>query len=204
MALSGGPHRREGGRTPDRGDAVNRAAARRARGHRWQATQVRAEILEAKTSNLALALDAIKAREDKERLGLEAQAYANDILPKARGSAARQLEESRAYKARIVADAEGEAERFSKLLAAYERAPVVTRQRLYYETIEDVFARTNKVLVDTKGTGNMVYLPLDKLTERRVPPLTLDEQRQSSGTASAETPGTPDVSIEARRERGSR
>ena len=100
--------------------------------------------------------------------------------------------------------AEGEAERFSKLLAAYERAPVVTRQRLYYETIEDVFARTNKVLVDTKGTGNMVYLPLDKLTERRVPPLTLDEQRQSSGTAAAEAPGTPDVSIEARRERGSR
>ena len=148
--------------------------------------------------------DAIKAREDKERLGLEAQAYANDILPKARGSAARQLEESRAYKARIVADADGEAERFSKLLAAYERAPVVTRQRLYYETIEDVFARTNKVLVDTKGTGNMVYLPLDKLTERRVPPLTLDEQRQSSGTAAAEAPGTPDVSIEARRERGSR
>ena len=76
--------------------------------------------------------DAIKAREDKERLGLEAQAYANDILPKARGSAARQLEESLAYKARIVADAQGEAERFSKLLAAYERAPGVTRQRLYY------------------------------------------------------------------------
>ena len=149
--------------------------------------------------------DAIKAREDKERLALEAQAYANDILPKARGSAARQLEESLAYKARIVADAQGEAERFSKLLAAYERAPGVTRQRLYYETIEDVFSKTNKVLVDTHGAGNMLYLPLDKLTERRVPSLTLDEQRQTSGgAATGETQGTQDVSIEARRERGSR
>jgi modulator of FtsH protease HflK len=150
--------------------------------------------------------DAIKAREDKERLALEAQAYSNDILPKARGSAARQLEESLAYKARIVADAQGEAERFSKLLAAYERAPAITRQRLYYETIEDVLSKTNKVLVDTKGTGNMLYLPLDKLTERRVPSLTLDEQRQTSGGAAAtgETQGTQDVSIEARRERGSR
>jgi membrane protease subunit HflK len=148
--------------------------------------------------------DAIKAREDKERLALEAQAYANDILPKARGSAARQLEESLAYKARIVADAQGEAERFSKLLAAYERAPGVTRQRLYYEAIEDVLGRTNKVLVDTEGTGNMLYLPLDKLTERRAPTLTLDEQRQSSGTPTTEPQGTPDVSIEARRERGSR
>jgi len=148
--------------------------------------------------------DAIKAREDKERLALEAQAYSNDILPKARGSAARQLEESLAYKARIVADAQGEAERFSKLLTAYERAPGVTRQRLYYETIEDVFGRTNKVLVDTKGAGNMLYLPLDKLTERRAPNLTLDEQRQGPGAAAAETQATPDVSIEARRERGSR
>jgi modulator of FtsH protease HflK len=146
--------------------------------------------------------DAIKAREDKERLGLEAQAYANDILPKARGSAARQFEDSQAYKARIVADAQGEAERFSKLLAAYERAPGVTRQRLYYEAIEAVLGNTNKVLVDTEGTGNMIYLPLDKLLERRAPTLTLDEQRQSSGTAPAAE--TPDVSIEARRERGSR
>jgi len=126
--------------------------------------------------------DAIKAREDKERLALEAQAYANDILPKAKGSAARQMEDSQAYKARIVADAEGEAERFAKLLQAYERAPGVTRQRLYYETIEEVLGNTNKVLVDTKGTGNMIYLPLDKLTERRMQTLTLDEQRQVPAT----------------------
>ncbi len=151
--------------------------------------------------------DAIKAREDKERLALEAQAYANDILPKARGSAARQLEDAQAYKARITADAEGEAERFSKLLAAYERAPGVTRQRLYFETLEQVLGNTNKVLVDTKGAGNMMYLPLDKLMERRTPSLTLDEQRQS---AAARAPAqklqaeAPVETVEARRERGTR
>jgi len=148
--------------------------------------------------------DAIKAREDKERLALEAQAYANDILPKAQGSASRQLEDSQAYRARIVADAEGEAERFAKLLAAYERAPGVTRQRLYYETIEEVLGSTNKVIVDTKGTGNMMYLPLDKLTERRIQTLTLDEQRQSAATRApaAETPAVE--SVDSRRERGTR
>ena len=149
--------------------------------------------------------DAIKAREDKERLGLEAQAYANDILPKARGSAARQMEDSQAYKARIVADAQGEAERFSQLLAAYERAPGVTRQRLYYETVEDVLGSTNKVLVDTKGTGNMLYIPLEKLMERRSPTLTLDEQRQVPATVNRDAPQeAPAATIDARRERGSR
>jgi membrane protease subunit HflK len=149
--------------------------------------------------------DAIKAREDKERLALEAQAYANDILPKAKGSAARQMEDSQAYKARIVADAEGEAERFSKLLQAYERAPAVTRQRLYYETIEEVLGNTNKVLVDTKGTGNMIYLPLDKLTERRLQTLSLDQQRQAEGTRDAVPEVTPPLeTVEARRDRGTR
>jgi membrane protease subunit HflK len=151
--------------------------------------------------------DAIKAREDKERLGLEAQAYANDILPKARGSAARQTEDAQAYRSRIIADAEGEAARFSKLLDAYERSPGVTRQRLYYETLEEVFGSTNKVLVDTKAGGNLLYLPLDKLTERRAPALTLDEQRQSSATPSAsarEAPEAPSATVDARRERGTR
>jgi membrane protease subunit HflK len=151
--------------------------------------------------------DDIKAREDKERLALEAQAYANDILPKARGSAARQLEDAQAYKSRITADAEGEAERFSKLLAAYERAPGVTRQRLYFETLEQVLGNTNKVLVDTKGSGNMMYLPLDKLMERRAPSLTLDEQRQSAAArapAQKLQPEVPVETVEARRERGTR
>ena len=152
--------------------------------------------------------DAIKAREDKERLALEAQAYSNDILPKAKGSAARQGEDASAYKARIVADAQGEAERFTQLVASYERAPAVTRQRLYYETMEEVFGNTNKVLVDTKGSGNMIYLPLDKLTDGRARTLTLDEQRQIPATvqprdetAASETPA---ATVDARRERGTR
>ena len=152
--------------------------------------------------------DAIKAREDKERLGLEAQAYANDILPKARGSAARQTEDANAYKARIVADAEGEAQRFSQLVQSYERAPGVTRQRLYYETLEEVLGNTNKVLVDTKGTGNMIYLPLDQLTQGRARTLTLDEQRQVPATVqpreSAGSAESPAATVESRRERGSR
>ena len=149
--------------------------------------------------------DAIKAREDKERLALEAQAYANDILPKAKGSAARQLEDAQAYRSRIVADAEGEAERFTKLLAAYEQAPAVTRQRLYFETMEQVLGNTNKVLVDTKGTGNMLYLPLDKLMEKRLPTLTLDEQRQSPATRAApQAQETQPEAADARRERGTR
>ncbi|HEX5648902.1 MAG TPA: FtsH protease activity modulator HflK [Steroidobacteraceae bacterium] len=152
--------------------------------------------------------DAIKAREDKERLGLEAQAYANDILPKARGSAARQSEDSNAYKARIIADAQGEAQRFAQLLESYERAPGVTRQRLYYETMEEVLGNTNKVLVDTQGTGNMIYLPLDKLTEGRARTLTLDEQRQVPATVQPrESSGgaeTPAATVETRRERGTR
>jgi membrane protease subunit HflK len=151
--------------------------------------------------------DAIKAREDRERLALEAQAYANDILPKAKGSAARQMEDSLAYKARIVADAEGEAQRFLLLLPAYERNPAVTRQRLYYETMEEVFANSNKVLVDTKGTGNMLYVPLEKMLERRKPTLTLDEQRQVPATAPpravpAEEPAA--ATVESTRERGTR
>jgi modulator of FtsH protease HflK len=151
--------------------------------------------------------DAIKAREDRERLALEAQAYANDILPKAKGSAARQMEDSLAYKARIVADAEGEAQRFLLLLPAYERNPAVTRQRLYYETMEEVFANSNKVLVDTKGTGNMLYVPLEKMLERRKPTLTLDEQRQVPATAppravAAEEPAA--ATVESTRERGTR
>lgn len=152
--------------------------------------------------------DAIKAREDRERLALEAQAYANDILPKAKGSAARQSEDAAAYKARIVADAEGEAQRFTQLLASYQRAPGVTRQRLYFETLEEVFGNTNKVLVDTKGAGNMIYLPLDKLSEGRARTLTLDEQRQVPATvqprAQAAEESAVTVTPESARARGTR
>ena len=111
--------------------------------------------------------DAIRAREDKERMGLAAEAYANDILPKARGAAARQLQDAEAYRARVIADAEGEADRFVYILQEYARAPAVTRQRMYLETLEQVLGSSTKVLLDSEGGGNLIYLPLDRLMERR-------------------------------------
>ncbi len=115
--------------------------------------------------------DAIKAREDKERMSFEAQAYANDIVPNARGSAARELQDAEGYRARVIADAEGEASRFSQILFEYEKAPQVTRQRMYLETLESILASSTKVILDTEGSGNsnMIYLPLDRLMERREP-----------------------------------
>ncbi|MDG4553357.1 MAG: FtsH protease activity modulator HflK [Candidatus Competibacter sp.] len=107
--------------------------------------------------------DAIKAREDEQRLKNEAEAYANEIIPKARGQAARRLQEASAYKEQVVAQAQGEASRFEQLLSAYRKAPEVTRERLYLETVESVLSRTSKVLVDVKGTNNLLYLPLDRL-----------------------------------------
>jgi membrane protease subunit HflK len=113
--------------------------------------------------------DAIKAREDKERATLSAETYANDIVPKARGAAVSVVEGARAYRSRVIADAEGESKRFLALAAEYQRAPAVTRERLYLETMEEVLGKSAKVLVDVKGSGNIVYLPLDKLLEQRNP-----------------------------------
>ena len=108
--------------------------------------------------------DVIKAREDEERVKNEAQAYANGIIPEARGSAQRQFEEAGAYKEQVIAKAEGEADRFNKLLAEYDKAPVVTRQRLYLDALQSVYTNTNKVMVDVEGGNNVMYLPLDKMT----------------------------------------
>ncbi|NND65678.1 MAG: FtsH protease activity modulator HflK [Gammaproteobacteria bacterium] len=107
--------------------------------------------------------NAIKAREDKEATILEAQGYKNDILPKARGQAQQEIERAEAYRERVIAQAEGEAKRFELLLTEYLRAPRVTRDRIYYETIETVMAGARKVLVDGADSGNLLYLPLDKL-----------------------------------------
>ncbi|RMG35483.1 MAG: FtsH protease activity modulator HflK [Gammaproteobacteria bacterium] len=107
--------------------------------------------------------DAIKAREDRERVQNQAQAYANDVVPRARGAAARVLEDAKAYKAKVVAEAEGESKRFLALLSAYEKAPEVTRDRLYLESIQDVLQGTGKVLLDVKAGSNLTYLPLDRV-----------------------------------------
>lgn len=107
--------------------------------------------------------DVIKAREDLERQKNEAQAYANDRLPKARGAAARDLAEAAAYKDQIVAKAEGDAARFTSLVTEYRKAPQVTRQRLYLDTMSEVYRRSSKVVVDIDKGSPMLYLPLDQL-----------------------------------------
>ncbi len=119
--------------------------------------------------------DAIKAREDKERLINEAQAYSNDILPKARGKAARMGQEAKAYRDQLIAQATGETQRFLKLLSQYKKAPTVTRERLYLETIESVLGNSRKVMVDVKKGNNLMYLPLDQL-KRRAPAASDDLQ----------------------------
>ena len=110
--------------------------------------------------------DAQKARNDSERYRLEADEYANNIVPKARGDAARIIEDALAYRDRKVADAQGEAARFEALLVEYQKAPRVTRDRLYLEAIEEVYGKSAKVLIDTDGSGNLLYLPLDQVMNR--------------------------------------
>ncbi len=107
--------------------------------------------------------DAVRAREDEERVKNEARAFAADILPKARGEANAVVERAEAYRQRVVSIATGESERFTSILTEYQKAPEVTRQRLYLDTVESVMANTSKVLVDLEGGNNLVYLPLDKL-----------------------------------------
>lgn len=110
--------------------------------------------------------DAQKARNDAERYALEADTYANDIIPKARGDAARILEDARAYRDRVIADATGEASRFESLLAEYQKAPRVTRDRLYIEAVEQVYMNATKVILDSDGSGSLMYLPIDQLLQR--------------------------------------
>lgn len=107
--------------------------------------------------------DAVKAKQDLERQKNEGQAYANDVIPKARGTAARLTEEAAGYKLRVENEAKGNADRFEQVLAQYNKAPEVTRQRLYLDAQEQVLANTSKVLVDQKAGNSLLYLPLDKL-----------------------------------------
>jgi membrane protease subunit HflK len=109
--------------------------------------------------------DVIKAREDEERVKNEAQAYANGIIPEARGQAQRVIEEANAYRQQVVAAGEGEVARFIALLNEYKKAPEVTRQRLYLDTVQQVMENTSKVMIDVEGGNNMLYLPLDRIIE---------------------------------------
>ncbi len=109
--------------------------------------------------------DAVKAGQDRERQKNEGQAYANDVIPRARGAASRLMEEATGYRQRIIVTAEGDASRFRQVLAEYSKAPEVTRSRMYLETVQQIYANTSKVMIDAKGQGNLLYLPLDKLMQ---------------------------------------
>lgn len=109
--------------------------------------------------------DAIKAREDQERLINEAQAYANDILPRARGTAARDVERAQGYRESVVAEAQGETARFRALLTEYRQAPEITRDRLYLDTMNDVLGSTSKIMIDSKAGNSLMYLPLDQMMQ---------------------------------------
>ena len=110
--------------------------------------------------------DAFKAGADRERLKNEGQAYANDVIPKAQGTAARLHEEAEGYKARVVAQAQGDAQRFVSVLNEYQKAPVVTRDRLYIDTMQQIYSNVSKVMVDSRNNSNLLYLPLDKLLQQ--------------------------------------
>jgi membrane protease subunit HflK len=107
--------------------------------------------------------DTQKARNDSDRFILEAEKYAQDLIPRARGAATRILQDAEAYRDRVIADAEGQANRFLALLKEYEKAPKVTRDRLYLDAVEEVYKNSNKVILDSQGSGNLLYLPIDKL-----------------------------------------
>ena len=150
--------------------------------------------------------DAIKAREDRERLSFEAQAYANDVLPRARGEAVRRRQDSEGYRARVVADAQGEASRFTQLLAQYQLAPEVTRRRLYLEAMEDIYANSSKVLVDTNKGSNLIYLPVDKILEQRRQPAapTVGQVNRAPAASAAAEASTATRDREDRRTREAR
>ena len=131
--------------------------------------------------------DANKAAQDRERLINEGRAYANDVIPKARGTAGRLQQEAEGYKQRVIASAEGDASRFKQVLAEYAKAPAVTRERLYLETMQQVFSNTSKVLVESRAGNNLLYLPLDRLMQQAGG----DAARAQAAQPSAAPPDAP-------------
>lgn len=124
--------------------------------------------------------DAIKAREDEQRLINEAETYRNDVIPKAKGTAARQAAEADGYKQKVIARAQGDASRFNKVLAEYEKAPEVTRKRLYLDAMQSVMHGSHTIMVDSKASNSLIYLPLDKLVRAHA-----DNEGEESGKTEA-------------------
>lgn len=130
--------------------------------------------------------DAVKAGQDRERQKNEGQAYANDVIPRARGAASRLMQEAEAYRARVVANAQGDASRFKQVLTEYQKAPAVTRDRMYLETMQQIFSNTTKVMVDSKSGSNLLYLPLDKLISQSA-----NDSGTKSGNTAVQPPSAP-------------
>jgi len=130
--------------------------------------------------------DAQQAENDASRYILEADTYEKDIIPRARGNAERIRLDAEAYRERVIRDAEGEASRFEALLAEYQKAPRVTRDRLYLEAIEEIYGNSNKVFIDAEGGGNLLYLPLDQLTRNNNRTLPGAEVNRSADTQTEE------------------
>ncbi|MCB1931831.1 MAG: FtsH protease activity modulator HflK [Candidatus Accumulibacter sp.] len=141
--------------------------------------------------------DAVKASQDRARLKNEGQAYANDVIPRAQGTASRLFEEAEGYKQRVIANAEGDASRFTQIYTEYAKAPEVTRTRLYLDTMQQVYANTSKVLVDSKGQGNLLYLPLDKLIQAAgaaaAAPGAVDRSSETTGSGRSSPPISNEV-----------
>ena len=136
--------------------------------------------------------DVLKAGQERERAKNEAQAYANDVIPRAVGSASRLNEEAAAYKARIVAQAQGDAQRFASILAEYQKAPQVTRDRMYLESMQQIYGNVTKVLVESRQGSNLLYLPLDKIMQGVASGNTgPSDAASASPTAPAAAPATP-------------
>jgi len=151
--------------------------------------------------------DAVKAGQDRERQKNEGQAYANDVIPKASGTASRLQQEADGYRQRVIASAEGDASRFKQVLTEYAKAPAVTRERIYIETMQQVLSTTSKIMLDYKGGGNLLYLPLDKLMQGGA--TVVPESPAATRAPQAESPGGAEPGPRSRetlrgRERGDR
>jgi len=145
--------------------------------------------------------DAVKAGQDRERQKNEGQAYANNVIPRARGAASRLIEESEAYRSSVIANAEGEAARFKQILTEYQKAPGVTRDRMYLEAMQQIFSSTTKVMVDSRNNSNLIYLPLDKLISQtgQAPVVAGDgaaARSPASNAAATPTPAPDPVPLE--------
>lgn len=145
--------------------------------------------------------DAVKAGQDRERQKNEGQAYANDVIPRARGAASRLMQESEAYRSSVTANAQGEASRFKQVLVEYQKAPAVTRDRMYLETMQKIFSSTTKVMVDSKGSNNLLYLPLDKLIAQTAAPASAASDVAAIRPPASSVPPPDTTALEAQESR---